>query len=30
MMETPQSRKMMEAFGVNADEVQEAKKLMGY
>ena len=30
MMETPQSRKMMETFGVNADEVQEARKLMGY
>ncbi|KAL3794333.1 hypothetical protein ACHAW5_009893 [Stephanodiscus triporus] len=29
MMETPQSKKIMEQFGVNPDEVQEARKSLG-
>lgn len=30
MMETTQSKKVMETFGVNPNEVQEARKLLGY
>ncbi|KAL3811668.1 hypothetical protein ACHAXA_002762 [Cyclostephanos tholiformis] len=30
MMETPQSKKMMETFGVKPEEVQEVRKLMGF